>query len=121
MKRPQVPVELLMRRAPQAAEFLRQFANSNRLILLCHIAGGECSVGEIQDALGIKQPGLSQQLKELRQAELVKTRRQGTQIYYSIADQRVEAMMGLLYDMFCDDQALTLSGNDVDAVSEEDA
>ncbi|MGG7519353.1 ArsR/SmtB family transcription factor [Allorhizobium undicola] len=98
-----IPVGVLIHRAPQAAEFLRQFSNANRLVLLCQIASGEASVGEIQDALGIKQPGLSQQLKELRQAGLVKTRRHGTTIYYSIADGRVAMMMNALHGMFCED------------------
>lgn len=96
-----VPLETLARRAPEAAEFLRLFANANRLILLCHIAGQECSVSDIQEALGIKQPALSQQLAELRQAGLVKTRRESRQIYYSIADGRAEAVMALLFQLFC--------------------
>lgn len=96
-----VSLETLAEKAPQAAEFMRQFSNANRLMLLCQIAQQESSVSDIQDALGIKQPALSQQLAELRQAGLVKTRRESRQVYYSIADGRAEAVMSLLFQMFC--------------------
>ena len=81
-------LDKLKTKAPEVAEFLRLFANGNRLILLCHIAQKERSVTDIQNDLGIKQPGLSQQLARL--------------IYYSIADDKVRAVMDLLYGLFCD-------------------
>ena len=96
-----VSLETLSEKAPQAAEFMRQFSNANRLMLLCQIAQQESSVSDIQDALGIKQPALSQQLAELRQAGLVKTRRESRQVYYTNADGRAEAVMSLLFQMFC--------------------
>jgi DNA-binding transcriptional ArsR family regulator len=95
--------ELMAAKAPEAAEFLRQFSNANRMLLLCRIAKQECSVTDIQNDLGIKQPGLSQQLAELRQSGLVKTRRESRLIYYSIADNRVKAVVDLLAAMFCAD------------------
>jgi DNA-binding transcriptional ArsR family regulator len=100
-----VSLDTLLERAPEAAEFMRQFSNANRLMLLCHIAGKERSVTDIQEGLGIKQPALSQQLAELRQAGLVKTRRVSRTIYYSIADGRAKIVMDMLYGMFCAKQA----------------
>ncbi|WEO75068.1 ArsR/SmtB family transcription factor [Agrobacterium vitis] len=67
----------------------------------CHIAQQERSVGEIQEDLGFKQPALSQQLSELRQAGVVQTRRESPQIYYSIADDCVAVVMTMLMQMFC--------------------
>lgn len=99
--KPRVSLETLTAKAPEAAEFMRLFSNANRLMLLCQIAQQESSVSDIQEALGIKQPALSQQLAELRQAGLVKTRRVSRQIYYSIADGRAEAVMALLFQLFC--------------------
>jgi DNA-binding transcriptional ArsR family regulator len=96
-------MERLKDKAPQAAELLRQLANANRLLILCHIAAEERSVGQLEADLGIKQPALSQQLAELRQYGLVKTRRQSRSIYYSIADDRAQAVMGMLYEIFCGD------------------
>jgi len=96
-------LERLKDKAPQAAELLRQLANPNRLLILCHIAEEERSVGQLEQDLGIRQPGLSQQLAELRQAGLVKTRRQSRSIYYSIADDRAQAVMAMLWEIFCND------------------
>ena len=96
-------MERLKDKAPQAAELLRQLANANRLLILCHIAAEERSVGQLETDLGIRQPALSQQLAELRQYGLVKTRRQSRSIYYSIADDRAQAVMDMLYDIFCGD------------------
>lgn len=100
-ERTRVSLATLTEKAPEAAEFMRQFSNANRLMLLCQIAQQESSVSDIQEALGIKQPALSQQLAELRQSGLVKTRRASRQIYYSIADGRAEAVMNLLFQLFC--------------------
>ena len=90
----------LKEKAPEAAELLRQLANPTRLLILCHITHQERAVGEMERDLGLKQPGLSQQLAELRQAGLVKTRRESRSIYYSIADDRVQGIMGMLHSIF---------------------
>lgn len=108
-------MERLKEKAPQAADLLRQLANANRLLILCHISQEERSVGQLERDLGIRQPGLSQQLAELRQSGLVKTRRESRSIYYSIADDRAEAVMAMLYEIFCKDaKAVTqqLRGDD---------
>jgi len=91
----------LKQKAPEAADLLRQLASPTRLLILCHITHGERAVGEMERDLGLKQPGLSQQLAELRQAGLVKTRRESRSIYYSIADDRVQGIMAMLHDIFC--------------------
>ena len=96
-------MEALKAKAPQAAELLRHLGNANRLMILCHISQQERSVGQLEQDLGIRQPGLSQQLAELRQAGLVRTRRESRSIYYSIADARAAAVMAMLYEIFCKD------------------
>jgi len=76
--------------AEDTAERLRKFGQPLRLMILSLLLQGEKSVSEIDLATGIGQPGLSQQLAELRRAELVRTRRQAKQVFYSIADESVE-------------------------------
>lgn len=100
-------MEQLKEKAPQAVELLRQLANANRLLILCHLAEKERSVGQLEADLGIKQPALSQQLADLRQYGLVKTRRQSRSIYYSIADNRAQEVMNMLYEIFCGDGKAT--------------
>jgi DNA-binding transcriptional ArsR family regulator len=76
--------------AELAAERLRKFGQPMRLMILSLLLEGEKSVTEIDSATRIGQPALSQQLAELRRAELVTTRRQAKQVFYSLTDQSVE-------------------------------
>jgi DNA-binding transcriptional ArsR family regulator len=84
--------------AEDTAERLRKFGQPLRLMILSLLLQGEKSVSEIDLATGIGQPGLSQQLAELRRAELVTTRRQAKQVFYSLADElsvrSIEALFG---------------------------
>lgn len=82
--------------AEAVAERLRILAQPTRLMILSLLRGGERSVGDIEKALQLKQPGLSQQLGELRQAEMVATRREAKLIYYRLADERIELLVSVL-------------------------
>lgn len=93
--------------AGRASRFLRSLSNPDRLLLLCHLSQGEASVGELEQAAGISQPSLSQQLGVLRRDQLVKPRRDGKQVFYSIADPSVHIMLTQLYQMFCSEQEKT--------------
>ena len=75
--------------ADYAADKLRKFGQPQRLMILSLLLEGEKSVREIDVVARIGQPALSQQLAELRKAELVTTRRQAKQVYYSLADDSV--------------------------------
>lgn len=75
--------------AEAAAERLRSFAQPQRLMILSRLLDGEHTVGAIEEATGIGQPALSQQLAELRRAEIVTTRRVSKQVYYRLADERM--------------------------------
>ena len=74
-----------------ATEKLKAFAQPQRLMVLSLLlARGEQSVSAIDEATGIGQPALSQQLGELRKSGMVSTRRQAKQVYYSLADDATE-------------------------------
>jgi DNA-binding transcriptional ArsR family regulator len=96
-------LDALKPKAAEAAELLRLLGNASRLQLLCQIALGERSVGQLEEELDIQQPALSQQLAELRKAGMVKTRRASRSIFYSIADARAQAILEMLRVIFCDD------------------
>jgi ArsR family transcriptional regulator len=87
--------------AKLASNFLKGMANETRLVILCALAEGEKNVGELEDILGIRQPTLSQQLTRLRADKLVRTRRESKQIFYSLASEEAELVLGLLYKLFC--------------------
>lgn len=86
-----------------AANKLRKFAQPQRLMILSLLREGEKSVTEIDAATRIGQPALSQQLAELRKAELVATRRQAKQIYYSLAHESVALCVRSIEAVFNDD------------------
>ncbi len=87
--------------AQSATEFLKALAHEFRLMILCNLLDGEKSVGELELFLDIRQSTVSQQLARLRLEGLVESRRDGKLIYYSIANETVRAMIGVLYDAFC--------------------
>ena len=87
--------------AEDACKLMKVLSNSDRMMLLCEIGQGEKCVSELEAALDLHQPTLSQQLTVLRKEKLVKTRRDGKLIYYSLASEVVVAVMSLLYKHYC--------------------
>jgi len=77
-------------------------ANSDRLMLLCQLSQGEKSVSQLESALDIRQPSLSQQLTVLREANLVSTRREGKNIIYNISSPAALAVMQVLSQQLCE-------------------
>ena len=93
--------QLLRSGATQAVGVLKILANEDRLMLLCQLSQGEHCVSELQEELSISQPTLSQQLGVLRNEGVVNTRRQGKNIYYSVADPRTLEILVLLSRLYC--------------------
>lgn len=75
--------------AANVAEKLKVYAQPQRLMILSCLLRGERNVAEIGETTGIGQPALSQQLAELRRAELVSTRKEAKQVWYALADDGV--------------------------------
>jgi len=92
--------DILNESAHHAEAFLKALANRNRLLILCHLVEGERTVGDLEEALSLRQPTLSQQLARLRDDGMVATRRESKNIYYSIASPEAEDIIGRLYDLF---------------------
>jgi ArsR family transcriptional regulator len=86
--------------AEPAAALLKALSHSGRLMILCHLAGGEKSVTELETLLGQRQAAVSQQLARLRLEGLVSTRRHGKTIYYAIQDTRVTGLLSRLPGLF---------------------
>jgi DNA-binding transcriptional ArsR family regulator len=96
-----VQMDLMRRGAEEATSVMRALANEDRLLLLCELSRGEASVGDLEAALQIHQPTLSQQLAALRARGLVQTRRDGKHIFYQVADRRVLILLEQLYKLYC--------------------
>ena len=87
--------------AGQAVGMLKLLANEKRVLLLCQLAHGEMCVSDLEMHLSIHQPTLSQQLSVLRREGVVNTRREGRQMFYSIADPAVLRMLAFVYRLNC--------------------
>ena len=87
--------------AADAANLMKALGNESRLMILCLLAEGERSVGELNEAIPLSQSALSQQLARLRSQGLVKTRRASQTIYYSLADGPADRIIRLLHDLYC--------------------
>lgn len=86
--------------ADAAAERLKVYAQPQRLMILSRLLDGEHTVSEIDESTGIGQPALSQQLAELRRADVVKTRREAKLVYYRLADESVQVCVRGIEAMF---------------------
>jgi ArsR family transcriptional regulator len=97
----ELKVDKMANSAREASEFLKALAHESRLMILCNLLNGERSVGELEASLLLRQSTVSQQLARLRLEGLVSARRNGKTIHYSIADDKVRAVIGVLYKTFC--------------------
>ncbi len=80
---------------------LKALANERRLQVLCLLAGGERSVGELNELLDLSQSALSQHLAVLRDEQLVLTRREAQTIYYSLMPGPAAAVIETLHRYYC--------------------
>ena len=74
----------------ELSDFFKIFADSTRIKILVALDIGELCVCEISDALAMTDSAVSHQLKILRQSNLIKSRRKGKNVYYSLADSHVK-------------------------------
>ena len=95
----------MRRHAGDAARLLKALANEKRLLLLCRLVEGECSVGQLNAHVDLSQSALSQHLAVLREDGLVTTRREAQTIYYALAEGPARDLMETLHDIYCNDAA----------------
>ena len=91
----------LQARALRAAALLKAMSNPVRLVVLCQLAEGEKSVGELERVVDVSQSALSQHLALLRHRGLVGSRRAGQTIFYSLAGREAPALLAALYEVYC--------------------
>ncbi|MCR5203119.1 MAG: metalloregulator ArsR/SmtB family transcription factor [Lachnospiraceae bacterium] len=77
------------------AELFKIFGDSTRIKILFLLFKGEANVSAICDELSMNQSAVSHQLKILRTSKLVKARRAGKAMYYSLADDHVKSILSM--------------------------
>jgi DNA-binding transcriptional ArsR family regulator len=86
--------------AAAATRLMKLLANEQRLILLCRLIEGECSVGDLADYVGLAQSAASQHLAKLRAEGVVATRREAQTIYYRLTDPAAARVIDTLCEIY---------------------
>jgi ArsR family transcriptional regulator len=81
------------------AEICQALSDPNRILILYELRDGARNVGELAEGLGMTQPTVSRHLKVLRDRRMVVATRDGTSIYYRLADQRIIQALNLLREV----------------------
>jgi DNA-binding transcriptional ArsR family regulator len=87
--------------ADDASELLKALGNRHRLIIICQLIEKERSVGELAELLRLRDSTVSQHLALLRKDGLVKARRDGQTIWYSIGSTPAREIVTTLHRCFC--------------------
>jgi len=90
----------MRRNARTAAALLRALGHESRLMVLCALTEGERTVSELNAEVRLSQSALSQHLAKLRAAKLVRARRDGTNVRYSLVSDAAAAVVAALRDHF---------------------
>jgi len=78
------------------AKICSGLADPNRILILYTLSEGDCNVNHLVETLGLPQPRVSRHLKVLRECNLVRSRREGQMVYYSLEDARVIDALDIL-------------------------
>jgi ArsR family transcriptional regulator, virulence genes transcriptional regulator len=97
----EIDLEHMAQSAGRASNLMKTLGHKDRLMILCHLADGEKSVGHIADLLELSQSPLSQHLSRMRKEGLVETRRDAQTIYYSLKSGEAARIVEVLYELFC--------------------
>lgn len=99
-----LPAEVMAGKAETVAGFLKGLANPQRLLVLCALAQGERSVGELIAQTRIAPTSMSQHLAKLKVEGIVDFRREHRTLHYFIAHPAVMEVMAVLYAHFCEEK-----------------
>lgn len=80
---------LTQKQAVELAELFRALSDPSRVRIISALLEGETNVGALAKIVGISESAISHQLRTLRQMRLVRARKQGREVYYSLDDEHV--------------------------------
>ena len=78
----------------ELADFYKVFGDATRIRILCALLQAEVCVCDLAELLGMSQSAISHQLQVLKKSKLVKYRREGKTVFYSLADDHVRTILG---------------------------
>ena len=83
------PLRLDDHTASDVAELFRALSDTSRVRLMAALIDGEMNVGALAEAAGISESAVSHHLRSLRQLRLVRARKEGRQVFYTLDDQHI--------------------------------
>ncbi len=91
----------LTKSCESTAKILKALAHPHRLQILCYLASGEKSVGELEEMCGVSQSAVSQFLGRMKSEGLVTSNKEGQFVRYQISDHRILKTIQALQNIFC--------------------
>ena len=104
----EIDLNQMAQSATRASALMKTLGHKDRLMILCHLAAGEKSVGQIAELLEIPQSPLSQHLSRMRKEGLVDTRREAQTIFYTLKSGEASRIVEVLYELFCEPEGCSL-------------
>jgi len=90
----------LSKKCGEVSKILKMLAHNERLQILCSLATGEKTVGELEDFCGASQSLVSQYLSRMRAEGLLEARRDGKSVFYCISNPEVMKLLQAMHKIF---------------------
>jgi ArsR family transcriptional regulator len=91
----------ILKKCEEVSQLLKILAHPDRLRILCRLLDGKATVGEITEFCDISQSATSQFLARMKTEGLLSSEREGSYVYYSIADRRLVQLLRSIRDSYC--------------------
>ncbi len=93
--------EKMKTQCSEVSAIMKALAHPERLMLMCHMGEGEKNVSELLGLCDISQSQLSQFLNRMHREGILKVRREGNFVFYSISDKKVLRLIQSMQKIFC--------------------
>jgi DNA-binding transcriptional ArsR family regulator len=100
MPKPNV-TKAILGKCDEVSRLLKSLSHPVRIKVLCFVIDGEKSVNDLTEFCGVSQSAMSQFLNRMRAEGIVSSRKDGTHVYYSIADANVFKLLRAIREIYC--------------------
>ncbi|MBL7714006.1 MAG: winged helix-turn-helix transcriptional regulator [Bdellovibrionales bacterium] len=94
--------QALLDRCNEVSGVFGSLAHPVRLKILCQLLDGDRGVNELTEFCGISQSAMSQFLNRMKAEKVVESRKQGTRVFYRIADAKLVSLLRSVKKIYCD-------------------
>ena len=91
----------ILRNTELVSQILKSLSHPVRLKVLCAVMEVEKSVNELTEFCDIPQSGMSQFLLRMKNEGILVSRKEGTSVYYSLADQKLKKLLKSIKEIYC--------------------